>query len=93
MGDGGPDLLQVFAQRDSLAAGFFHSGVAGENFERGAKTGENGVRTDNAFLGEPGHPFVDAPGQLDEHVAPIADLLGTQRAIGGFAGPDYNVDR
>ena len=33
LGDGGPDLLQVFLERDGLAAGHFDSAITREDFQ------------------------------------------------------------
>ena len=91
-GDGGPDLLQIFLERDSLAAGFLHAGIAGKDFQSRAETGEDGVRSDDAFLGQTRHPFVDAAGQLLQHVAPIADFVRAHRAIGILARAADEMD-
>ena len=92
LGDGGPDLFQIFLERDCLAAGFLHAGIAGEDFQGRAETGEDGVRADDAFLGQAWHPFVDAAGQLLQHVAPIADFVRAHRAVGILARAADEMD-
>ena len=92
LGDGGPDLLQVFLERDGLAAGLLHAGIAGEDFQGRAETGEDGVRAHDAFLGQARHPVVDAAGQLGQHVAPVADFIGADGAVRVLARAANEMD-
>jgi hypothetical protein len=62
LGDRRPDTFQVFLERDGFATGFLDARIAGEDFQCRAETGEDGVRADDAFLGQTRHPFVDAAG-------------------------------
>ena len=84
--------LQVFAQRDSLAAGLFHARIAGEDFQGRAETGEDGVGANDAFLSQARHPLVDAAGQLGQHVAPVADFIGADGAVRVLARAANQMD-
>ena len=92
MGDGGPNVFQVFAERDDVTVGFLDSAVAAENFEGRAETGKDSVRAHDTFLGQTWHPFVDAAGQLLQHVSPIADFVRAHRTVGILARAANEMD-
>ena len=66
--------------------------MAGEDFQGRAKAGKDGVRSDDAFFGQARHPFVDATGQLGQHVAPVANFLGADGTVGIFARAADEMD-
>ena len=85
-------MLQIFAERDGVAVGLLHAAVAAEDFQGGSEAGEDGVRADDAFLGETRHPFVNSAGQCGENVAPIADFVRSHRAVGILARAADEMD-
>ena len=52
----------------------------------------DGVRANDAFVRQAGHPRVDAAGQFGQHVAPIADFIGADRPIRVLAGAANEMD-
>ena len=74
-------MLEIFLERDGLAAGLLHARIARKDFESRAETGEDGIRTDDTFFGKAWHPLVDAARQFLQHVPPIADLIHGHRAV------------
>ena len=62
LGDGSPNVLQVFAQRDGHAACLLYARISREDFQCWTETGKDGICSHYAFTGEAWHPFVDAEG-------------------------------
>ena len=90
--NGGPDVLQVFTERDNGPVGLLDPAVAAEDFEGRAETGEDRVGTDDAFAREARHPFVDPAGKFGKDVAPVADIVGAHRAVGILARAADEMD-
>jgi len=75
-----PDLLQILGQFDHPPFGSLDLRITAEYLQRRADAGEYQVRAANPFTMEPLHPVAHAPGQLAQHVRPVAHrrIVGTR---------------